>query len=260
MKIKKYQGALFTKVLDNYFINVFKTFYFVYEFFRVVFKPPYHIKEWLNQCYEIGLKAMPLISITSLIVGLVFTKQSRGPLENFGATSWLPSLVGIAIIKTLGPLLTALVSAGKVSSGISAELASMKVTEQIDAMEVSAINPFKYLVVTRVLAVTFIIPILVFYCSFISMMGAYLNVAFYDKTSFIAFFQSAFSMLTFKDIVQAVTKSAVFGFTIGIIGTSKGYDAKLGTSGVGLAANKAVVLSMLLIFIEEITIVQLFNL
>src|SRR6185503_1175994 len=132
--------------------------------FKEVFFPPFHLKEIITHTFDIGLKSLPLITLTGFIIGVVFTKQSRPSLEEFGAASWLPSLIGIAIVKALGSLVTALICAGKVGSGIGAELSSMKVTEQIEAMEVSAINPFKFLVVTRTIATTLMIPALMLYC------------------------------------------------------------------------------------------------
>lgn len=253
---KKY---ILSKGLDAYFIDVNKAFQFCKRFFKEALKPPFHFRELVNQCFEIGLRALPLITLTGFIVGIVFTKQSRPSLEDFGATSWLPSLIGIAIVKALGPLVTALICAGKVGSGIGAELGSMKVTEQIDAMEVSAINPFKYLVVTRVLATTITIPVLALYCSFVALYGSYLNVHTEDATGIISFYQNAFSTISFLDLNSSVIKSIVFGFTIGIIGCYQGFHASQGTRGVGKAANKAVVLAMFLIFIEEIVIVQISN-
>ncbi|HCT64360.1 MAG TPA: ABC transporter permease [Lachnospiraceae bacterium] len=253
---KKY---ILTKGLDEYFLGVHKAWKFTILFFKEVFKRPFHFREVINQSFEIGLKSLALISLTGFIVGIVFTKQSRPSLENFGATSWLPSLVGIAIVRALGPLVTALICAGKVGSGIGAELGSMKVTEQIDAMEVSAINPFKYLVVTRVIATTITIPVLALYCSFIGLYGSYINVHFEEIISFTSFYQNAFKSISFLDIFSSVSKSVVYGFTIGIVGTYKGFNATLGTRGVGKAANQAVVLAMFLIFIEEIIIVQIAN-
>lgn len=250
---------IFSAGLDDFFTGVHKAYRFTALFFKEAFKPPFHPRELINQCFEVGLKSLPLISLTGFIVGIVFTKQSRPSLEDFGATSWLPSLIGIAIVKALGPLVTALICAGKVGSGIGAELGSMKVTEQIDAMEVSAINPFKYLVVTRVLATTITIPVLALYCSFVALYGSYINVHAEETSSLISFYQSAFKTISFLDIFTSVTKSIVFGFTIGIVGTYKGYNASQGTRGVGRAANQAVVLAMFLIFIEEVIIVQVSN-
>lgn len=253
---KKY---LLSKAIDEFFMSINKANAFVIQFFKQVLKPPFHFSEIINQCFEIGLKALPLITLTGFIVGVVFTKQSRPPLEDFGATSWLPSLIGIAVIKAMGPLVTALICAGKVGSGIGAELGSMKVTEQIDAMEVSAINPFKFLVVTRVTATIITIPILSFYCIVVGLMGAYMNIHAEEATSFITFYQNAFSTITFLDLSTSVVKALVFGFTIGIVGSYKGFNATQGTRGVGKAANQAVVMAMFLIFVEEMLIVQVSN-
>jgi phospholipid/cholesterol/gamma-HCH transport system permease protein len=253
---KKY---IFSKGLDEYFTGISKAYRFTALFFKEVFKKPFHLREVINQCFEVGLKSLALITLTGFIVGIVFTKQSRPSLEEFGATSWLPSLIGIAIVKALGPLVTALICAGKVGSGIGAELGSMKVTEQIEAMEVSAINPFKYLVVTRVLATTITIPMLALYCSFVGLYGSYLNVHTEETSSIFSFYQNAFSTITFLDIFTSVCKSIVYGFTIGIVGCYKGFNATQGTRGVGRASNQAVVLAIFLIFIEEVIIVQISN-
>ena len=228
----------------------------VLRFFIEVFQPPFEFKEIIRQCYEIGYKSLPLITLTGFVTGIVFTNQSRPSLAEFGAASWLPSLIAIAIIRALAPLVTALITAGKVGSNIGAELGSMKVTEQIDAMEVSAINPFKFLVVSRVVATTLTLPVLMTYSAFVGLMGAYLNVHLNELTSFTSFFQSAFSQITFLDIYASLFKAVVYGFTIGIVGCYKGFNATQGTQGVGRAANTAVVISMFLIFIEEILIVQ----
>jgi phospholipid/cholesterol/gamma-HCH transport system permease protein len=253
---KKY---VFSKSMDDYFIGVSKAFNFILLFFKQVFIPPYHFKEIINQCYEVGLKSLPLISLTGFITGMVFTKQSRPSLESFGAVSWLPSLISIAIVRALGSLVTALICAGKIGSSIGAELGSMKVTEQIDAMEVSAINPYKYLVVSRVMATTITIPVLGIYCGAVALLGSFVNVSMNESTGFISFFEYGFESITFLDVFTSVTKSVFFGFTIGMVGCYKGFHASQGTQGVGRAANQAVVLSMFLVFIEEIVIVQISN-
>ena len=253
---KKY---LFSKGIDSYLEGFYRGYQFTIRFFKEAFIPPFHWREIINQCFEVGLKSLSLITLTGFIVGIVFTKQSRPSLETFGAVSWLPSLIGIAIVRALGPLVTALICAGKVGSSISAELGSMKVTEQIEAMEVSAINPFKYLVVTRVLATTITIPILALYCSFIGLLGSYYNVRSEESTSLVIFYKNAFSNISFLDIFSSLAKSIVYGFTIGIIGCYKGYHATQGTRGVGKATNQAVVLAMFLIFFEEVIIVQIVN-
>lgn len=248
-----------SKKIDKLFIEFNNGFNFTLRFFKEVFRPPYEFKEVIRQCYEVGYRSLFLITLTGFITGLVFTKQSRPSLSEFGAESWLPSLVAIAIIRALAPLVTALIAAGKVGSNIGAELGSMKVTEQIDAMEVSAVNPFKFLVVTRVLATTMMIPVLMCYTGGVGMLGAYLNVHQNEMTSFTSFFVAAFDKISFLDIISSVIKSIVYGFTIGIVGSYKGFHASNGTEGVGRAANSSVVLSMFLIFIEEILIVQVTN-
>jgi phospholipid/cholesterol/gamma-HCH transport system permease protein len=259
MDSKPVAKSLISKKIDGFFIDLYSAFQFIGRFFKELFTPPYEFKEIVKQCYEVGYKSLFLITLTGFITGLVFTKQSRPSLSEFGATSWLPSLVAIAIIRALAPLVTALICAGKVGSNIAAELGSMKVTEQIDAMEVSATNPFKFLVVSRVLATTLMIPMLMCYTGFVGMLGAFLNVHQNEATSYITFFQQAFEKISFLDIFASTVKSIVYGFTIGIVGCYKGFHAKNGTEGVGRAANSSVVLSMFLIFIEEILIVQVTN-
>jgi phospholipid/cholesterol/gamma-HCH transport system permease protein len=244
---------------DNFFRGLADAFSFVKRFFQEVWFPPYEFKEILRQCYEIGYRSLPLISLTGFIIGIVFTNQSRPSLAEFGATSWLPALISIAIVRALGPLVTALIASGKVGSSIGAEIGSMKVTEQIDAMEVSAINPFKYLVVTRTLATTFMIPVLVMYTDFVALMGAFINVNQNELVSLSTFFVQVFESISFLDVFSSVIKSLVFGFTIGIVGCYKGYNSTKGTEGVGKAANSAVVMSMFLIFIEELLALQIVN-
>ena len=246
--------------LGRMFLILYDVYKFIARFFKEGFLPPYEWKEIWRQCYDIGYRSALLISTTGFITGIVFTKQSRPSLAEFGATSWLPSLVGIALLRTLAPLLTGLIAAGKVGSSIGAELGSMRVTEQIDAMEVSATNPFKFLVSTRVLAATITMPILMFYTAMIGMLGALLNVAMFEDTSARAFFISSLEQITFLDFTASTVKSILFGFTIGIVGCYKGYNSSKGTEGVGKAANEAVVVSMFLIFIEEVVSVQFFSL
>jgi len=255
-KARKY---LISKGIDGFFLKIHSAFEFTIRFFKEVFKPPFEWKEIIRQCYEVGYKSLPLITLTGFITGLVFTKQSRPSLADFGATSWLPSLVAIAIVRALAPLVTALICAGKVGSNIGAELGSMKVTEQIDAMEVSAINPFKFLVVTRVLATTLMLPLLMLYTALVGLLGSFLDVHANEQTSLITFFENAFSTITFLDLFTSLAKATVFGFTIGIVGSYKGYHATQGTQGVGIAANTSVVISMFLIFVEEVVIVQISN-
>lgn len=193
-------------------------------------------------------------------MGLVLTMQLRPSLIDYGVEAQLPVMVGIAIVREIGPVITALIFAGKIGSSIGAELGSMKVTEQIDAMEVSGINPFKYLVVTRVLATTLMLPVLTVISDAISLMGAYIGVNINGITSFNLFFSQVFDGLDFYDIIPALIKTFFFGFAVGLIGCYKGYHSNKGTRGVGNASNSAVVLSSVLIFILDLLAVQITDL
>ncbi|WP_345951160.1 MULTISPECIES: ABC transporter permease [unclassified Mucilaginibacter] len=245
------------KGFTQFFVDVYDVFRFIGRFFKEAFVPPYEFRELIKQCWEVGVRSLLLITVTGFIVGLIFTKQSRPSLVQFGATSWIPSLVSIALMRALAPLVTALISAGRVGSSIGAELGSMRVTEQIDAMEVSGTRPFKYLVCIRTLATTISIPILAIYNGLIAMLGGYLNVMVNEGTSFSTYIQQFFQPLGFIDFESSIIKSMVFGFTIGIVGAYKGWNSSSGTSGVGKAANSAVVTAMFLVFIEEVIIVQI---
>ena len=259
IKQKERSAYLLSRRLDGFFISIYDVVKFIGRFFKEVVKPPYEGAEIIRQCYNVGYKSLPLITLTGFITGLVFTKQSRPSLSEFGATSWLPSLVAIAIIRALAPLVTALICAGKVGSSIGAELGSMKVTEQVDAMEVSAVNPFKFLIVSRVLATTIMIPVLVMYTGFVAMIGSFLDIHANELTSYTAFVQSAFQKITFLDYTSSLIRAVVYGFTIGMVGCYNGYHTSQGTEGVGRAANRSVVISMFFIFVEEIIIVQIVN-
>ncbi|MDO1448938.1 ABC transporter permease [Rhodocytophaga aerolata] len=248
-----------SRKLDTIFIDLYNIYSFLLRFFKEVFVPPYEFKEIIRQCYEIGYRSLPLISLTGFIMGIVFTNQSRPSLSELGATALLPALISVAIVRALAPLVTALITAGRVGSNIGAEISSMKVTEQIDAMEVSAINPFNYLVVTRVIATTLMIPTLMCYTIFVALMGGFVNIHANELTSFTSYFQQVFDATSFLDIFSSLIKSILFGFTIGMVGCYKGYNASKGTEGVGKAANASVVTSMFLVFIEELLALQIIN-
>jgi phospholipid/cholesterol/gamma-HCH transport system permease protein len=206
------------------------------------------------------VKSLSLVGITGFIMGLVLTIQSRPTMASFGAESLLPSMVGLSLIREIGPVITALLCAGKVGSGIGAELASMKVTEQIDAMEVSGINPFKYVVITRVLATTLMIPILVIFTDAIGLLGAFAGVNIKDDVSIYLYFIKVIASIDFADLLPATIKSFFFGFGIGLVACYKGYNAANGTESVGEAANSAVVSGSLLIFVIDMLAVQITDL
>jgi phospholipid/cholesterol/gamma-HCH transport system permease protein len=243
----------FKTFVDDIFLSLF----FTGRFFKELFKAPFEWKELMRQCYITGVKSFPLVGITAFIMGLVLTAQSRPTLAEFGAESWLPAMVSTTMIREIGPVITALICAGKVGSGIGAELGSMRVTEQIDAMEVSGINPFKYLVVTRVLSVTLMVPVLVIFSDAISLVGSFIAVNLNGDVSYRLFFFQVFEKLDFLDLLPAMLKTVFFGFAIGMVGSYKGYNSTKGTEGVGKAANSAVVVSSLLIFLIDMIAVQI---
>jgi phospholipid/cholesterol/gamma-HCH transport system permease protein len=230
---------------------------FTGKFFSVGMKPRYENKELLNQCYNIGYLSLPLVALTAFIMGLVLTMQLRPSLIDYGVESQLPVMVGLAIVREIGPVITALIFAGKIASSIGAELGSMKVTEQIDAMTVSGIKPYKYLVATRVLATTLMLPLLTIVGDAISLFGAYLGVNIHSVTSLNLFFLQVFKSLDFSDVLPAIIKTLFFGFAVGIVGCYKGFNSSKGTQGVGISANSAVVLSSVLIFVIDLLAVQI---
>lgn len=243
-----------TKIVSDikaFLIEIGEMSYFAGRFFREVFKRPFEFKELLRQCYNMGNRSLLLVGITGFIIGLVLTLQTRPTLMQFGAVSWMPSMVGISIVREIGPVITALVCAGRIGSGIGAELGSMRVTEQIDAMEVSGTNPFKFLVVTRILAVTLMLPLLVIVGDVVALYGSYLVESLKGDVSFSLYFNQVFDSLEFGDILPATIKSFFFGFAIGLVGCFKGYNCKKGTAGVGKAANSAVVFTSLLLFVID---------
>jgi phospholipid/cholesterol/gamma-HCH transport system permease protein len=230
---------------------------FTGKFFQQFLRPRYEFREFFRQCYVIGYQSLPLISLTGFIMGLVLTIQLRPSLIEYGVESQLPSMISIAIIRELGPVIIALIFAGKIGSSIGAELGSMKVTEQIDAMEVSGTNPFKYLVVTRVLATTFMLPVLVLFADAVSLYGSFLGVNIRGFTSFSLFYYQVTDVLTFGDVIPAFIKTFFFGFAVGIIGCYKGYYSNKGTEGVGRSANTAVVVSSVIVFVLDLVAVQI---
>ena len=230
---------------------------FIAQIVRETFTLDFEFKEFLRQCYKIGNKSLPLIAITGAIMGVVFTIQTRPALAEFGAVTMLPGMVAVSFIREIGPVITALICAGKIGSGMGAELGSMKVSEQIDAMEVSATHPIRYLVVTRVLAATLMLPILVIFADAFGLFGSWIGANIKGNVILVLFISQAFSPMDFMDFFPALIKSFVFGAVIGIVGCYKGYHAGRGTESVGIAANSAVVVSSLLVIIVDMIAVQI---
>lgn len=235
-------------------------FLFVTRVFRNTFSRGFEFKEFLKQCFQIGNKSLGLISITGIIIGLVLTIQSRPVLVDFGAVNMLPSMVTISLMREMGPVITALICAGKIGSSMGAELGSMRVTEQIDAMEVSSTNPIKFLIVPRVLAATLMIPILTLYADALGILGSWLAANIKGDISAVLFVTQAFRDVEFIDFVPAVIKTFFFGMVISLTGCYQGYNAKNGTESVGVAANTAVVTASLLVIFVDLIAVQITDL
>jgi phospholipid/cholesterol/gamma-HCH transport system permease protein len=258
LSLKFGEKAIEKKDIVNIFLtDVADVFLFLSQIFKETFSRNFEFREFARQCFQMGYKSLPLISVTGVIMGLVLTIQSRPTLVGFGAVSMLPGMVALSLIREMGPVITALICAGKIGSGIGAELGSMKVTEQIDAMEVSSTNPIRFLVVTRVLAAILMVPLLVLYADGLGILGSWAGANIKGDVTFILFFSQAFGHVHFQDFLPAFIKSFFFGAVIGLVGSYKGYMAGRGTESVGIAANSAVVLSSLLVIIVDLIAVQI---
>jgi phospholipid/cholesterol/gamma-HCH transport system permease protein len=246
-----------TEQANNFLTTIADVFLFILQVVRETFSRNFEFKEFMRQCFQIGYKSLPLISVTGAIMGIVLTIQSRPVLVDFGAVTMLPGMVAVSLIREMGPVITALICAGKIGSGMGAELGSMKVTEQIDAMEVSSTNPMRFLIVTRVLAATLMIPLLILYADAFGILGSWAGANIKGDVSFALFFSQAFGHVHFMDLFPAVIKSFFFGAVIGMVGCYKGYNAGRGTESVGVAANSAVVLASLLVIVVDMIAVQI---
>ncbi|WP_298653026.1 ABC transporter permease [uncultured Proteiniphilum sp.] len=244
---------------NGLFIDLGELVIFSINVIKQFFRPPFEHRELIKQGFLLGNKSFALVSVTGFIMGLVLTMQMNPVLADFGAQTLLPGAISVAMVRELGPVITGLICAGKMSSGIGAEIAAMRVTEQIDAMEVSGTNPLGFVVATRVLATTVTVPVLVIFADAFSFFGAFLAVNVFEDISFTLFIDRAFAMLGFVDLIPATIKTVFFGFFIGLIGCYKGYNAGIGTESVGTAANSAVVVASLTIFVIDLIFVLITN-
>jgi phospholipid/cholesterol/gamma-HCH transport system permease protein len=233
---------------------------FTGRFFRNAMHPRFEWGELLRQCTINGARSLPLVGITAFIMGLVLTVQSRPTLARFGAESMLPAMVAISVVREIAPVITALICAGKIGSSMGAELGSMRVTEQIDAMEVSGTNPFRYLAVTRIWSTTLMLPVLVVLADGIAIWASWVGVNMRDTVSWRLFTRQVFDSLEYSDFVPAYIKSYFFGLAIGVVGCFKGFTTEKGTEGVGRSAHSAVVVASLLIFLLDLIAVQITDL
>ena len=246
--------------MKSFFIEFGLATRFSGRFFRELFSLPFEFKEFLRQAYFIGNKSVGVVIFTGLVIGVILVLQSRPALIEFGAGSYLPSMSALSVIREVGPLICSLICAGKFSSSFCAEIGSMRVTEQIDAMEVSGNNPFKFLVVTRVIALTLMLPALVVIADITALMGAFVGANINGEISFNLFFIQVIEKLEFSDLFPSMIKCFFFGWAIGIIGCFKGFYATSGTAGVGRATNSAVVIALVSVIFIDMIAVQLTNL
>ena len=224
---------------------------------REIFVPPFELRETLRQIYELGFRSAPLIGVSGLAVGVVLSMHTRASLERFGAESLIPSGLAIAMVRETGPLTAALLLSGRIGAGIGAELGAMRVTEQIDALEASAVDAFRYLVVTRVIACIIALPLLTTLMNFAGMLGGFIAETAVTGMSMQLYFHRAFSLIDFADYVPATLKTMVFGFIIATISSYLGFTTESGTEGVGRASTRAVVLSSMVIIVSNVILVRL---
>lgn len=230
---------------------------FMGRFFGRFWKPPYEVRETFSQMDEVGARSFLLVSVTGLAIGIVMAMQSRGTLAAFGAEYALPNMLALSVIKEIGPVFTSLVLAGRLGAGIGAEIGSMRVTEQIDALEVAALKPFHYLVITRVVACVVIFPVLTIWADAIALFGGYMESLFMGGTDYRVFFQTAFSTIRFTDLFMDTMKTSIFGFIVATVSSYLGYNVRGGTREVGQAAMRAVVVSSLLILLADVIVVRI---
>ena len=242
---------------EAFFAEAGNLFAFIGRFFARVWRRPFEVRELVNQMDEVGTKSLVLTGVVGFSIGIVLAMQSRGTLARFGAESFLPSMLALSVIKEIGPVLTSLVLAGRLGAGMGAELGSMKVTEQIDALEVAALKPFHYLVITRVLACVIMFPIMTMLTDFLALTGGYLEAWLSDGMNVRVFIATAFDSLRFEDVLVDTFKTSIFGFIVGIVSCYLGYNVRGGTREVGRAAMQSVVISSLLILVSDVVIVRL---
>ena len=224
---------------------------------KELFVPPFEFRETVRQLFELGLRSAPLIAVSGVAVGVVLSMHTRASLERFGAESMIPAGLAIALVRETGPLTAALLLSGRIGAGIGAELGAMRVTEQIDALEASAVDAFRYLVVTRVAACIVALPILTTIMNFAGMLGGFLAETATTGMPLPLYFDRAFSIIGMTDYVPATVKTAVFGFIIATMSAYLGFTTESGTEGVGRASTRAVVFSSILIIVANVVLVRL---
>ncbi|MCW5982884.1 MAG: ABC transporter permease [Bryobacteraceae bacterium] len=219
-------------------------------------RPPFELVETLRQIQLLGWRSLSLIATSGLAVGVVMSMHTRSSLERFGAESMIPTVLGIAMIRETGPLVTGLLSSGRLGAGIGAELGGMRVTEQIDALESLAVDSFKYLVVTRVVACMVALPLLTIFFNVSAIVGGWAAETTVSGMTFGYYYRNAFSNIGFSDLIPSTLKTVVFGFLISSISGYLGYNASGGAQGVGQASTRSVVLSAISLIVANVVMVK----
>ena len=249
--------ALLGRVFLDFLASIGAISIFSGKIIKSFFRFKFYWKQIVRQMLFVGYYSLPVVGLTAIFTGAVLALQSYTGFSRFNAESSIASVVVLSITRELGPVLAGLMLAGRVGAAIAAEVGTMKVTEQIDAMEVSAINPFKYLVVTRVIATTMILPILTIYVIFLSIIGGFIALTISQGMNFEYYKNAVVTSVTFGDLIPSISKTFVFGYIVGIVGSYKGYIADGGTEGVGRASTTAVVLASLIILLFDTVLVKI---
>ncbi|HWQ55127.1 MAG TPA: ABC transporter permease [Bryobacteraceae bacterium] len=229
---------------------------FALRILREALRSPREGGEILRQIFEVGYRSLPLIAAAGLAVGAVLSMHTRSSLERFGAEALIPAGLALALIKETGPLVTGLLLSGRVGAGIGAELGAMRVTEQIDALESLAVDSFKYLVITRVVACILVFPILTTVMNFTGILGGFIAETVISGMSLTLYWDRAWSLISFSDYIPATLKTCVFGFIIGTISSYLGYNTTGGTAGVGQASTRSVVFASILVITSNVVLVK----
>jgi phospholipid/cholesterol/gamma-HCH transport system permease protein len=245
----------------NVIVSAFEWFgelgIFTAQLVRAALTPPYEIREFIHQCDEIGSKSLPLVALAGAATGVVLSLQTRDSLIHFGAKSLLPAVIFYSVIKESGPVITGLVVSGRVGAGIGAELGSMKVTEQIDAMEASAVDPLRYLAATRVMACILMLPLLTLCADFCAIVMGWIAETVVDPITLRHFVDNALKGVQFSDFIPPTLKTLVYGFIIGVVACFQGMRTTGGTAGVGRSTTSSVVLSSLFVILADVILVRL---
>jgi phospholipid/cholesterol/gamma-HCH transport system permease protein len=224
---------------------------------RAAVQPPYEWRELLRQCDAIGSLSLPLVALAGAATGVVLSMETRDSLSRFGAKTMLPAVIVFSVLKESGPIITGLVVSGRVGAGIGAELGSMKVTEQVDAMEASGVDPFRFLVATRVLACILMLPLLTLAADFFGVLMGWVANNLQEPISIRYFFQSGFKNVDFSDFLPSTLKTAVYGLIIGTVACFEGMRTQGGTEGVGRSTTRSVVLASLFVILADVLLVRL---